>query len=101
LQLGAASPANIAAIVSRGGRADLAGRAALEEVKAPTLLLVGGLDTVVIELNRAAYALLRCEKRLEIVPGASHLFEEPGKLEVVASLARDWFLQHVAGSRAE
>ena len=64
---------------------------ALPQVKAPTLLIVGGDDGVVIDLNRQAYAQLRCEKRLEIVPGASHLFEEPGTLEQVAALAREWF----------
>ena len=80
----------VAAIVSRGGRPDLAG-AALPRVQAPTLLIVGGNDIPVIEMNRAALAELRCEKRLEIVPGATHLFEEPGTLERVADLAREWF----------
>jgi putative phosphoribosyl transferase len=64
-------------------------------VPAPTLLIVGGIDTQAIELNRSAYASLRCEKRIEIVPGASHLFEEPGKFDVVAQLAQDWFLRHL------
>jgi putative phosphoribosyl transferase len=85
------------AVVSRGGRPDLAGQGALEKVTAPTLLIVGGLDDVVIELNKAAYAALRCEKQLVIIPGATHLFEEPGTLEKVAELARDWFLRHLAG----
>ncbi|MGA7614976.1 MAG: dienelactone hydrolase family protein [Thermoanaerobaculia bacterium] len=84
---------DIAAIVSRGGRPDLAGQA-LPFVEAPTLLIVGGLDGPVIEMNREAYELLQCEKRMEIVPGATHLFEEEGKLERVAELARDWFTGH-------
>lgn len=75
---------------SRGGRPDLAG-AALPNVKAPTLLIVGGLDDVVIDLNRAAMAQMRCTVELEIVPGATHLFEEPGALETVATLADKWF----------
>jgi len=78
------------AIVSRGGRPDLAA-AALPEVIAPTLLIVGADDPVVLDLNRRAQAQLRCESRLEIVPGATHLFEEPGTLEQVASLATAWF----------
>ncbi|WP_240506073.1 phosphoribosyltransferase family protein [Thermoactinospora rubra] len=87
----AAEPgAEIAAVVSRGGRPDLAGER-LAQVSAPTLLIVGGRDEHVLELNRAAQAMLRCENRLEIVPGAGHLFEEPGTLETVAKLARDWF----------
>ena len=84
----------VAAVVSRGGRPDLA-MAALPGVRAPTLLIVGGLDGVVIDMNRSAAALLACEHRLEIVPGATHLFEEPGKLEEVARLARKWFQQHL------
>lgn len=87
-------PERAAAVVSRGGRPDLAGTA-LPNVKAPTLLIVGGHDLGVIELNEEAYAQLRCEKRLEIVPGATHLFEEPGALEQVAALARDWFVTHL------
>jgi len=85
--------AGIAAVVSRGGRPDLAG-AALEQVTGPTLLIVGSEDPVVVELNREAFASLRCEKRLEVIPGAGHLFEEPGALERVAELAADWFLRH-------
>jgi len=84
----------VKAVVSRGGRPDLAGDA-LPHVKAPTLLIVGGEDDVVIDLNEQALSQLRCEKRLEIVPGATHLFEEPGTLEQVAVLAREWFEQHL------
>jgi putative phosphoribosyl transferase len=84
----------VGAVVSRGGRPDLAG-AALGQVKAPTLLIVGGLDGPVITMNEEAYAQLRCVKELKIVPGATHLFEEPGKLEEVASLAAKWFLKHL------
>jgi dienelactone hydrolase len=83
-------PDQIAAVVSRGGRPDLAGRA-LPAVEAPTLLIVGGDDLPVIDMNRDAYAKMTCERKIEIVPGASHLFEEPGTLERVAELARDWF----------
>jgi putative phosphoribosyl transferase len=84
----------ISAVVSRGGRPDLA-EAALPDVRAPTLLIVGGYDTAVIEMNRFAYARLRCEKALRIVPEATHLFEEPGKLDAVIVLARQWFLDHL------
>ncbi len=84
----------IGAIVSRGGRPDLAG-AALRNVMAPTLLIVGGADTVVLDLNRAALAELRCEKQLAVVPGATHLFEEPGALETVVDLAGNWFSSHL------
>ena len=84
----------IGAIVSRGGRPDLAGET-LTRVSAPTLLLVGGDDEVVLELNRKAYALLHCEKDLRVIPGASHLFPEPGKLEAVAQMAADWFASHL------
>jgi putative phosphoribosyl transferase len=80
----------IGAVVSRGGRPDLAGDA-LPLVKAPTLLIVGGHDETVIELNQDAYARLRCEKELKVIPGATHLFEEPGALEQVADLAAAWF----------
>lgn len=86
---------DVGAVVSRGGRPDLAGNA-LERVAAPTLLIVGGADDVVIDLNRAAHARLRCEKRLAIVPGATHHFEEPGTLEAVMGLATDWFAAHLA-----
>lgn len=88
----------IDAIVSRGGRPDLAG-AALASVKAPTLLIVGGDDDVVLDLNKVALMQLRCEKNLEIVPGATHLFEEPGALDQVMALARDWFRLHLLGKR--
>jgi putative phosphoribosyl transferase len=91
----AADPhAQVAAIVSRGGRPDLAG-AALGQVHAATLLIVGGNDETVLQLNRAAQARLRCENGLEIVPGATHLFEEPGALERVAELAAQWFTIHL------
>jgi dienelactone hydrolase len=85
----------VSAVVSRGGRPDLAG-AALRDVLAPTLLIVGSHDEEVIQLNEQALAQLTCEKKLEIVPGASHLFEEPGTLEEVARLARDWFANWLA-----
>jgi len=98
LEVAAALPEAIRAVVSRGGRPDLASRAALHKVKAPTLLIVGGDDAGVIELNEQAYAELGCEKRLEIVPGASHLFEEPGTLEEVARLAAQWFTRHLGGT---
>ena len=87
----------VEAVVSRGGRPDLAADV-LPRIVAPTLLIVGGDDPVVIELNRRARALLAGESRLEIVPGAGHLFEEPGALEHVAALARAWFARHL-GSR--
>jgi len=83
----------IRAIVSRGGRPDLAG-AALPRVRAATLLIVGGEDTAVIEMNKAAYTQMRCPKELRIIPGASHLFEEPGALEQVAEMAAEWFERH-------
>lgn len=87
-------PDRASAVVSRGGRPDLAGDH-LERVKAPTLLIVGGHDDVVIELNQSAYERLRCEKHLTIVPGASHLFEEPGTLEQVAALASEFFAKRL------
>ncbi len=90
----AEQPEAVDAIVSRGGRPDLAG-SALPLVQAPTLLIVGGLDEPVIEVNRAAKAQMHAETTLTIVPGASHLFEEPGTLEQVAQLARDWFVEHL------
>lgn len=88
-------PHGVKAVVSRGGRPDLAG-SALPHVEAPTLLIVGGRDIPVIGLNEQAYAQLRCAKELNIVPGASHLFEEPGALEEVARLAAEWFKRHLA-----
>ena len=88
-------PAVITAVVSRGGRPDLAG-SALERVQAPTLLIVGGDDVPVIELNERASARMRADVELRIVPGASHLFEEPGALEEVARLASGWFTRHLA-----
>jgi len=84
----------IGAVVSRGGRPDLAG-SALMQVKSPTLLIVGGLDYPVIEINAAALMRLRCQKELKIVPGATHLFKEPGTLERVADLSADWFKRHL------
>jgi putative phosphoribosyl transferase len=92
----AEAPDVVRAVVSRGGRPDLAG-AALPRVQAPTLLIVGGRDGPVIAMNEEALARLRCEKRLEIVPGATHLFEEPGTLEEVARLAAGWFTRHLGG----
>ena len=82
------------AVVSRGGRPDLAGPR-LSQVVAPTLLIVGGLDDMVLRLNQDARSQLGGESRLVVVPGATHLFEEPGALEHVAGLARDWFLDHL------
>ena len=91
----------VVAVVSRGGRPDLAG-AALSRVRAATLLIVGGDDDVVIGLNREALARLHCEARLDIVPGATHLFEEPGTLEAAAELAASWFTGHFpAAAQAE
>ena len=84
----------VEAVVSRGGRPDLAGET-LKDVKASTLLIVGGLDGPVIKMNQVAYEQLSCVKELKIVPGATHLFEEPGKLEEVARLAANWFLKHL------
>ncbi len=86
----------VAAVVSRGGRPDLS-MDELERVKAPTLLIVGGDDLDVLELNRQALAALRSEKDLQVVPGATHLFEEPGALEEVSNLAADWFTKYLAG----
>ena len=88
-------PKSIGAVVSRGGRPDLAGNL-LPRVQAPTLLIVGGEDLAVIEMNRDAFAQLTCRKKLEIVPGATHLFEEPGALETVGRLAGDWLVEHLA-----
>jgi dienelactone hydrolase len=89
----------VAAVVSRGGRPDLA-MPRLAEVRAPTLLIVGALDDVVLGLNREAARHLRCENQLAVVPGASHLFEEPGTLERAAGLARDWFTRYLAPAHA-
>jgi putative phosphoribosyl transferase len=86
-------PGDVGAVVSRGGRPDLAGDA-LSGVKAPTLLVVGGRDEIVVEFNQKAQQKMRCEVKLEIIPGATHLFEEPGALDRVAQLAGDWFLHH-------
>jgi len=96
LRLAASMPAEISVVVSRGGRPDLAGTAALEQVRAATLLIVGARDTGVVELNRDAYRHLNCEKKLTLVPGATHLFEEPGTLERVAELACVWFADRLA-----
>lgn len=95
LRTAAVEPKRVMAVVSRGGRPDLAGEGALAGVCAPTLLIVGGADPGVVELNLAAYAVLRCERRVEVVQGATHLFEESGALERVARLAADWFAQHL------
>jgi putative phosphoribosyl transferase len=92
-------PESVSAIVSRGGRPDLA-RDALPSVTAPTRLIVGGHDEDVLELNRQALALLHCPKELIVVPGATHLFQEPGTLEEVARLAQQWFLQHLCPAPA-
>jgi dienelactone hydrolase len=92
-------PQDVGAVVSRGGRPDLAGDA-LPKVQAPTLLIVGGNDDVVIELNEMARDQMRCEVKLEILPGATHLFEEPGALEKVAKLASDWFVKHIGAKSA-
>jgi putative phosphoribosyl transferase len=90
----ARDPAAVGAVVSRGGRPDLAS-AHLSAVQAPTLLLVGGNDEVVLELNEQALRLLRCHKELVIIPGATHLFEEPGTLEEVSRLAKEWFVRYL------
>lgn len=90
LMAAAQDPHNVFAVISRGGRPDLAGNF-LEKVHAPTLLIVGGHDDIVIDLNRQAFGHLHCLKKLEIIPGATHLFEEPGALAQVANLASSWF----------
>lgn len=90
----ALEPRNIFAVVSRGGRPDLA-EDKLKQIITPTLFIVGGLDTLVLDLNRDSYNLLHCEKKLEIVPGATHLFEEPGTLEQVSRYANHWFASHI------
>lgn len=94
----AEQPGRVGAVVSRGGRPDLA-RRWLPLVNAPTLLIVGGADTEVLELNRQALRVLGCNKRLEVVPGASHLFEEPGTLDSVAQMAAAWFENHLGARR--
>ena len=96
----AIDPGPVRAVVSRGGRPDLAGEA-LAHVKAATLLIVGGLDHDVLDLNRRALRLLQCEKRLDVVPGATHLFEEPGTLEAVVEASIDWFGAHILGNEHE
>jgi len=96
----AIDPGPVRAVVSRGGRPDLAGEA-LAHVKAATLLIVGGLDHDVLDLNRRALRLLQCEKRLDVVPGATHLFEEPGTLEAVVEASIDWFCAHILGNEHE
>jgi putative phosphoribosyl transferase len=100
LQLAAAVPSKVAAVVSRGGRPDLAGAELLARVQAPTLLIVGGDDTEVLALNEAAYARLQCPKSLFVVPGATHLFEEPGTLEAAARHAAEWFTRHLSPALA-
>ena len=95
LEAAAALGERTRAVVSRGGRPDLASEQALLKVSAPTLLLVGGYDDGVIDLNQLAYDQLRCEKEMVIVPGATHLFEEPGTLEAVAMRAAGWFAEHL------
>jgi dienelactone hydrolase len=100
LQAAATLGASIGAVVSRGGRPDLA-MAVLDRVQSPTLLIVGGLDDIVIDLNREAYDKLKTEKHLVIVPGATHLFEEPGTLQEVARLAADWFKHHLGPSASK
>src|SRR5438552_18489948 len=92
-------PQDVGAVVSRGGRPDLAGDA-LPKVQAPALLIVAGNDDIVTELNEMARDQMRCEVKLEIVPGATHLFEEPGALANVAKLAGDWFVRHIGPGSA-
>lgn len=98
LKLAAAQGCRVSAVVSRGGRTDMTDHGTFARVGVPTLLIVAGLDDRAVELNRAAYAALRCKKRLEIIPGATKSFEEPGAPEVVARLARSWFLQNMRTS---
>ena len=96
LRVAAVLPAEVGAVVSRGGRPDLTGEGLLRKVKAPTLLVVGGRDDEVIRLNQLAHAsLIACASEMTIVPGATHLFEEPGALDAVAALAAHWFLRHL------
>jgi len=96
LQAAAEAGNKVSTVVSRGGRPDLAGAKVLAQVRCPVLLMVGGHDDVVIELNQQAYALLTGEKELSIVPGATHLFDEPGTLEQVAALASAWFVRYLS-----
>lgn len=95
LQAAAKMENKVSAVVSRGGRPDLAGEIALPQVTVPTLLIVGGMDYGVIELNQQAYALMNCEKKLTLIPGATHLFEESGTLQQAARSAADWFAQYL------
>lgn len=99
LQAAAVPGSKVNTVVSRGGRPDLAGAQALGQVCCPVLLIVGGHDDVVIELNQQAHARLVCPKELVIVPGATHLFEEPGTLEQVATLAASWFVRHLGKAK--
>jgi dienelactone hydrolase len=99
LQAAAVPENNVHAVVSRGGRPDLAGAQALTQVRCPVLLMIGGNDDVVIELNQQAHSQLGCPKELVIVPGATHLFEEPGTLEQVAALAAAWFVRHLGKTK--
>ena len=101
LHVAAKRPDDIVAVVSRGGRPDLAGEPVLKKVIAPTLLIVGGRDVAVIDLNQIAFTAMTCEKRIEILPDAGHLFEEPGKLAKVASLASGWFIRHMSSPEDE
>jgi putative phosphoribosyl transferase len=98
LRLAASRAADINALVLRGGRTDLAGSPAVAKVRAPTLLIVGGEDDVVIDINEDTCLALQCERRLDIIAGATHLFEEPGKLKAVARLATSWFAQQLPGT---
>jgi putative phosphoribosyl transferase len=98
LQFAAQFPRGIAAMVSKGGRLDMMGHGVVSKVNVPTMLIVGSLDQRVMRQHHSAHAQLRCKKRLEIIPGATHAFEEPGNQEVVARLARGWFLQHATTS---
>ena len=101
LRVAAQMPDAVGAVVSRGGRPDLTGERELAGVRSPTLLIVGGRDEPVIEMNQSAQrALVHCEQQLVIVPGATHLFEEPGTLEEVARLAKQWFVRHLAPAAA-
>lgn len=100
LSLAAAHPRRIAALVSRGGRLNLARPEVIAQVRASSLLLVGALDTEVLALNRSAHGLLAGDKHLEVIPGASHLFEEPGRIELVATHAAAWFERYLGAPSA-